>query len=143
MYPFEDSMKRKPAVYGIVAALLAVLLPLEQAHCAWMNFQPPVSASGERSGGDHSCCASSDAPQKTAPAPLECACVKLPAAALTTDVVSASAPLAASPIAELPEVAATFIPGSAPALRAPLDVGSPPLPDDPGAHGLRAPPLSA
>jgi len=24
-----------------------------------------------------------------------------------------------------------------------LDVGSPPLPDDPGAHGLRAPPVSA
>jgi hypothetical protein len=23
------------------------------------------------------------------------------------------------------------------------DVGSPPLPDDPGAHGLRAPPVSA
>jgi hypothetical protein len=136
-------MKNHRAVFGIVAALLAVLLPLQQARCAWMNLQPLAAAGGSATCSGHSCCASKSAPPPAhrPPTTAEC-CAQLPPAALTTHIVLPSHPLGASVVFALPAVAASPLLDSRAAPSQALDVGSPPLPDDLGAHGLRAPPLS-
>jgi hypothetical protein len=126
-----------------LAALLAVLMPLEQAHCAWMGLGNHASAVARNAPSNHDCCApaQSSCPQPTK-APANCPCVELPQASLPAGVAPAQLITAASAVLLTLAPAITLdatIDAPAPA----LDVGSPPLPVDLGAHGLRAPPLSA
>jgi hypothetical protein len=134
-------MKRDRVVFGILAALLAVLLPLEQARCAWMTLEHPAARARAHAAADHSCCAHSKSPARHA-STLPACCETTPPAALTTHHF-ASTPPATALVLPLPEAGAGLDPGFTRAPVVALDIGSPPLPDDAGAHGLRAPPLSA
>lgn len=145
-------MKPLPALRTLVALSVALLLPLEQAHCGWMGVQKPAAlaavAAAATTTAAHACCAPVSAAQPTpeqspAKAPQACICEQLPLGSLPSILGSgANAPTVAS-IAMLivPAVIApvSIVTATVPA----LDVGSPPLPADPGAHGLRAPPVSA
>ena len=130
----------------MVAVLLAVLLPLEQAHCLWMGFETR-DAQGATAAG-HACCASSARTQPddaTSPqdASAGCVCLQLPTVVLP-GLVKATAADAPTAFFSIPALASP----DAPALVVTTtdvasDPGRPPLPHDPGAHGLRAPPLFA
>ena len=138
-------MRRLPLQTIVLAALLAVLLPLEQAHCLWMGLGAPArtaTASAMPMKADHSCCRG-HAGHRGGPAP-ECACLQLPQAAMP-HAVSIGAPPAA-PLACAVVVALAFDPPAPDRGAArggpPPDAGSAPLPILPAAHGLRAPPLA-
>jgi hypothetical protein len=141
-------MRRMPIPNLVLAAALALLLPLEQAHCAWMGFQrhaAPVTAS---SASGHECCSSRAASRQDQPAHPErdatgCVCEALPAGTLPL-VITARAEAPSAAVLAIPTAKAVIAPVSVVRQTAPApDVGSSPLPDDPGAHGLRAPPVSA
>jgi len=134
-------MKTHRPVFGIIAALLAVIMPVEQAHCAWMSYERSAATAGAHAGSDHSCCAKSTSQPLRTATPASCLCERIPPGALTTHD-SGSRPHAAIVVAVVPEAQARFTLGLTRAPAPALDVGSPSLPDDPGAHGLRAPPLS-
>jgi hypothetical protein len=140
-------MRRVPIPNLVLAATLALMLPLEQAHCAWMGVRwpavPLVAATAAAS--DHACCKPHPATGPNQPAQPEqgsrgCICEQLPTGVIpqvslagpeapsVTALAEHTAPAGSAPVSELREA----IPA--------LDVGSPPLSDDPGAHGLRAPP---
>jgi hypothetical protein len=128
----------------VLALALAVLLPLEQAHCMWMGLQRHASPVAAKPAV-HACCAARAAASHTAPAPARgsaCSCPQLPSI-----VVPASLRLAvATPVAAL------LAPPAAPAIAEPVafvaepfgvpDTGVPPGPGAPRAHGLRAPPAA-
>ena len=140
-------MKRMPIPTLVLAVALAVLLPLEQAHCMWMGLQKgstPVSAA---KASVHPCCARAAAQaagrarQQGADTP--CNCPQLPSVVLPglvkvapahTSTLTFVVPTLATPGAPVSCVTETVL--------API-VGSPPLPATRGAHGLRAPPVSA
>jgi hypothetical protein len=143
-------MKRVPIPNLVLAATLALIIPLEQAHCAWMGLRwhavPQVAATAATSG--HACCSPHTAPGQHHPAQREkdsrgCICEQLPTGVMpqvslagavapsVTALAEHAAPAGSAPVSEVRET----IPA--------LDIGSPPLPDDPGAHGLRAPPAWA
>lgn len=141
-------MRRKPIASLILAVALAVLPPLEQAHCAAMAAQHDAAhAACTR----HACCTSAAASAaKAAPArpasagdrPSVCVCGQLPVVTLPSVPATADAP-STIPVA-LPADSPVLPPaGGFPERLPTLDIGSPPLPDDPGAHGLRAPPSFA
>jgi hypothetical protein len=129
----------------VLASLLALLLPLEQAHCVWMRFEKPAAPAAAAA---HACCGAAATPRSGEHARPDkpsagCACEQLPTGTLPTIITAGTegasptfiAMVAVRPVVE-PFVSVT---ATAPA----LEFGSPPLPDDPGAHGLRAPPVSA
>lgn len=140
-------MKRVRLSSSVLVALLVLLMPLEQGHCAWMGLESHAAPAAASMPPGHDCCASDPAPQPEQPAsqpcgPEGCVCLQLPAGALPTVLTVSPSHAPVTTIAEI----------SVPRLVAPaitteplpaLDIGSPPLPDDPGAHGLRAPPASA
>jgi hypothetical protein len=132
----------------VLAASLAVLLPLEQAHCAWMGLEKQASRSAGGMSPDHSCCrplAKSmphRGPQPEA-ASQGCMCEQLPKGAI---------PAAIALGLEAPTVTSFAMP-TAPSLHPPVsivtetvpapDVGWPPPPHVTAAHGLRAPPATS
>ncbi|MFI5372219.1 MAG: hypothetical protein ACHQ52_11740 [Candidatus Eisenbacteria bacterium] len=151
-------MNRPSTLRTLLAVSIALLLPIEQAHCAWMGAQPSArtvvahAVTTTTVAVPHACCAAASAfepaaASRPAPAPERipqaCVCEQLPPGALpnaflhgapaptVTSIATLTVPAVIAPVA----VVTTTIPA--------LDVGSPPLPDDPGAHGLRAPPVSA
>ena len=134
-------MKTHRPVFGIVAVLLAVIMPVEQAHCAWMTYERAAASASPHAGSGHSCCAASSAQPRTA-TPPSCLCERIPPGTLTTHD-SGSRPQATAVVAIVPETQESLVLGYTRAPAPALDIGSPPLPDDPGAHGLRAPPLSS
>ena len=135
-------MRRMPKPFAALAALLAVLLPFEQAHCAYMGLEKHASAVSQTAPSNHDCCAPADShsPQPTK-APANCVCVQLPLGSLPAGIPAAHPPTAASAVTQ-PPTPATPPAASIGAPVLALDVGSPPLPVDLGAHGLRAPPRS-
>jgi hypothetical protein len=144
----ENSMRRMPIPSLVIAVTLAVLLPLEQAHCAWMGLQKHVAPVAATAPLGHECCESAPAPEtdhhsKPEGVPQGCTCAQLPVVTLPTVVAAGSDAPPVTSIAVL-TVLSVIVPVSMVTETVPaLDVGSPPLPDDPGAHGLRAPPVSA
>ncbi len=139
-------MKRRSIPNLLLATALVLLLPLEQVFCACMGFaaqRTPVS-----SVAGHECCeatsaAGSEHHSRPAQAPHSCSCQRLVESAVPVlSEGSVQAP-AVAPVAVLTGTTIVVpIPvrqGTTPA----PDVGSASLPDDPGAHGLRAPPVSA
>ena len=141
-------MRRMPIPSLVIAVMLAVLLPLEQAHCAFMGLQRHVTPVAATAPTGHECC---ESPPASAPGhhptpesvPQGCSCAQLPVVTLPAAVTVASdaPPVTSIAMLTVPVVIApvSIVTETVPA----LDVGSPPLPDDPGAHGLRAPPISA
>ena len=133
---------------SVLAATLALLLPLEQAHCAFMGFQHHRTTAATVAPSSHGCCEQRPAQQPDhhsgpVPLPFGCACAQLPAGTL---------PPALTAALEMPAQASVAVPTVAAVVAAAavtdetvlaLDIGNPPLPDDPGAHGQRAPPYSA
>jgi len=130
----------------VIALALAVLLPLEQAHCMFMGLQKrsaPVAANAPV----HPCCARAAAQaghHAPAQVPLGgCNCPVLPSVVLAASVHVPAAHVTA--IAQV--IPAVFAPAAPVPLvtrtARPPDAGSSPLPYDAGAHGLRAPPVSA
>lgn len=139
-------MKRLSIPNLVLAAALALLLPLEQLHCACAGSQ--TSTAPVASHEEHGCC---DSPSSSAgdhhshdqQAPHGCVCPEMaPIPVLAPGVVVLDAPTV-TPLAVL-TVPTVIAPASIVTETIPaLDVGSSPLPDDPGAHGLRAPPVTA
>jgi hypothetical protein len=143
----EKPMKRMPIPHIALAVALALLLPLEQAHCAWMGLQKHAAPVAGTATSAHACCASPVKPAPSQPAqggaPAQCMCQQLPPAAMPATPASGGAALSVMSLAAL-AVPSFIAPVPSPARTVlALDVGSPPLPDDPGAHGLRAPPVSS
>ena len=137
-----DLMRRVSRSFVALAALLAVLMPLEQAHCAWMGLERRASVVAQPS--EHACCApTAPAQPQSTKSPADCVCLQLPLGSLAAGITSTEVlpPItSAVTLASAPVIAPTVtIAAPAPA----LDVGSPPLPVDLGARGLRAPPLAA
>jgi len=132
-------VKRPSFVIRLVAVALAVLLPAESAHCAWM--MSPVAKAPTAMRADHACCRAavpapmgSAAPRQSAP---DCACLTLPQAVATVVSVTPPAPEAVEAIV-VTEVLAAPAAGS---LVEPSDTdASPPRAPDLTAHPLRGPP---
>ena len=140
-------MKRSSILHLALAATLALLLPLQQLHCICMQLPRqavPVSA-GPQAG--HECCESTaqcgtedhSRPGRT---PHTCTCVQIVAVTLPTVFVASVESPTMAPLAVLAVPAGITLVSIVTETAAMLDVGSPPLPADPGAHGLRAPPVS-
>ena len=136
-----------------LATALALLMPLESAHCAFMGFGRPSPVAQSGAAESHECCespaaATSNQPSKPDrpaqdPCSSACACIQLPAGIPAAAIAQIDAPISAT---SLIVAGSTFtdVPRTITTERvAALDIGSPPLPEDPGAHGLRAPPVSA
>lgn len=133
-------------------AALVLIMPLESSHCAFMRFGRHVATEANAS---HKCCASAgtastdhtpSSRQSNAPCSPGCKCFHLPAGIPASAIGQIETPTSptspASPI--LPSTTFLSAPRVASVGRvAALDVGTPALPDDPGAHCLRAPPCSA
>jgi hypothetical protein len=144
--PWGDPMSRQRLSKPVLVAALALLLPLEQAHCAFMRFEWHAEA---RSGAhsSHACCGSPCSTRQGGPAghgqaPDDCFCDKLPGATLNAPTGSMPPPLMT--VLVLPN--APPLPALAANILEPFltpRVGSPPLPADLGARGLRAPPSTA
>ena len=139
-------MKRFSIPQLVLAAAMALLLPLEQLHCTCMGPQPhaaPVASHGEDGCCDSPAPCGTDHQSHHQQAPQPCSCPSMingvvPAAVAVSPEAPTVTPLA---VLTVPVVIApvSIVTETVPA----LDVGSPPLPDDPGAHGLRAPPIFA
>jgi len=144
----ENPMKRMPIPSLLLAAALAVLVPLEQAHCMWMGLEKHAAPVATAAHTGHECCDSPASPatdhhEQPAGTSHGCLCELLPAAALPPAIIAAPHTPSATPIAVV-SVSLGLAPASIDTEAASaLDIGSPPPLDDPGAHGLRAPPVSA
>lgn len=132
-------MKRPSFLIQLIALALAVLLPAESAHCAWM--MSPVAKAPNLMRADHACCraaspspAGSAAPRGTAP---DCACLSLPQAAGIVAPASLTAPEVAQTIADTEAMAPPALVANASSGES--DVSPPRAPDVP-AHPLRGPP---
>lgn len=141
-------MRSMPIPSLVIALTLAVLLPLELAHCAWMGLERHTEPVAATASTGHECCEAPPAPGSdhhsgAEAVPQGCTCAQLPAFTLPTVLAAFSVDSPLTPIAVLTVPAAitqvSIVTEPVPA----LDVGSTPLRDDPGAHGLRAPPVSA
>ena len=131
-------MKHRSFVIQLVALALAVLLPVESAHCAWMMSPIAKTSAGMRA--DHACCRTAPAassgsasPVKSAPA---CACLALPQAVTSVVSVAPAAPIAVQ-VAAVNEVLAAPAAGW---LFEQGEAASPPRAPSLTAHPLRGPP---
>jgi hypothetical protein len=140
-------MKAPLGIRMVVTLFVAVLLPLELAHCALMPLYASTAAmeTEHHDGDDHDCCSeSSPSPEPTSPTePCCCAHLQLPVAPTPPSIslaAPASAPtlLAVIPAPTLAVGVAGVILGSAPDARS----GSPPDPSA-GPQSPRSPPYSA
>lgn len=132
----------------VIAVTLAGLLPLELAHCAWMGFQMHGVPLATTTAVGHACC---EAPPTGEPehhsgsedVPQGCTCAQLPVVTLPTVLSARTIAPSVTSIAVL-TVPAAIAPVSIVMETVPaLELGSPRLRDGPGAHGSRAPPVSA
>ena len=139
-------MRSMPVPSLVIALALAVLLPLELAHCAWMGLQTHTAPVATAEAAGHECC---EAPSTSGPdhnsrpegIPQGCTCAQLPSVTLPTVIAAGSFAPPLAPIAVL-VVPTGIAPVSIVTETVPaLDVWSPALRDDPGAHGQRAPPV--
>jgi hypothetical protein len=132
----------------VLAISLAVLLPLEQAHCAWMGLEKSASRSSGAMSPGHECCRSLGSsmphrgpqPKTTSPG---CMCEQLPKGALPSAVLLDTDASSVTAFV-LPTVASVLSPVSMVTETVPaLDVGCIPPPHATSAHGLRAPPATS
>ena len=141
-------MKPLRQIRVMLALLVAVLLPLEQAHCALMPLRAAASAvqaDHHDADGDDCCDESSTAPKPTSPtnSPCCCPCLQLPAATAPASIsipapVPSSTLLAVSALPALAIHAGCVFGGITPDARS----GSPPDPAS-ASQSPRSPPYSA
>ena len=140
-------MKALRAIRLVLILFGAVLLPLEQAHCALMPQHAPVVGvdADHHDGDDHDCCP--DPPQAPGPAsptdPCCCACLQLPAAPAPASVSLVAPGSVLVRVADLPAFApalgaSSVFRGMVPDARS----GSPPGPSA-APQSPRSPPYSA
>src|SRR6516162_3756389 len=129
-------MKSLRGGFALIAVLLAVVIPLEQAHCVWMGLAQAVPAPSPIPGAGHNCCAPSAPRPQPSRSSTDCVCITLPPLSLPVSGISATALLPLSCLA-VPQAPSDPMAGLVAAPHAALEFGSPPLPVDPGAHGLR------
>jgi len=132
----------------VLAASLAVLLPLEQAHCAWMGLEKSASKTSGTMSPGHECCRSlatsmphrGPSPKTASPG---CMCEQLPKGALPSAVLlDTNTPSIAAFV--MPSVSVVVSPVSMVTETVPApDVGCIPPPHATSAHGLRAPPATS
>lgn len=141
-------MKRMSLPGLMIAISLALLLPIELAHCVWMGF-PSTAPAGRVPSAAHACCraAANSRPAQPAAsptAPRSCTCIQLPVVTLPSPTALAAPSIGAMLfMATAPMRVPTPIVALVTTLsRAPV-LGSPPCRADLDAHGMRAPPLSA
>jgi hypothetical protein len=136
-----------------LATALALLMPLESAHCAFMGFGKPSPPAHSGAAASHECCespaaatsdqaAKPDRPDQD-PCSSACTCIQLPAGVPAAAIAQIDAPISATSLIVAGRTFTEAPPTITTERVAALDVGSPPLLEDPGAHGLRAPPASA
>lgn len=145
-------MRFVPTVRVLLALLVALLMPLEQARCACaaMRAAPaPVSVT-RAPAATHSCCAAKAAPQEAQQAPVhqcstgECGCGMTAAESTPPVTIAPAAESSLAASLAIVAVVSLLAPETVAAPAAPaLDVGSPPSLDALCAHGLRAPPAIA
>ena len=132
-------MKRRSFVIQLVALALAVLLPVESAHCAWMMLPIAKTAAGMRA--DHACCRTTpvkpSAPSTSQQSAPDCACLSLPQALNSVVSVMPAAPEAVQAVAILELRAA---PAASVTLENREADASPPRAPSLTAHPLRGPP---
>lgn len=137
----------------LVAILLVLIIPLEQGRCMCGSLAPHAHAAmataATASADCHdSCCDSPSAAHgehhgQPSKAPQGCACASYSAGVLPVVPSVSASDVSIAAFVLLPSLCSVE-PVSEPREHPPaLDVGSPPLPDVTGAHGLRAPPVSA
>ena len=129
-------MNRPRVLLANLATLLALAVPLEMTRCVGIGLEPRAARSMPAS---HACCVPGS-PEQHVPdgCDPDCSCLRLPSAPVPAKVSLLHTPshCPATVVASM-----TVIPlSSRQTLPRALDLGSPPLPIDLGAHGLRAPP---
>jgi hypothetical protein len=134
-------MKRLAGSWAVVAVMLAALLPLQQAHCLWMSRMTPVAAATHGKCHSGCCAASTGTHQQHRAGRPECPCLELPSSTLPA-AVPAPAPPMAAPLAVSATATILATQPTITAYAPVVELGSPPLPIDCSAHGLRAPPLA-
>jgi hypothetical protein len=125
---------------------LALLMPVEWAHCVWMGVQPQAQSAAVSPSTGHECCdsAPSEASHSSEPTKQDCPCRFLPSIQPVAAAVEVAPPTTISSLSLNVTAIAVIAPVSTSAEIPPaLDVGNPALLPDSGAHGLRAPPASA
>jgi len=138
-------MKRMSLPTFVIAISLALLLPIELAHCVWMGF-PPHGVQGTAAASvAHACCrAAANAPPASPSAPRTCTCIQLPVVTLpnhvtvdvpTIDVGTSLATAHETLPVPIPRIVAAPI-------HVPL-LANRPHGAQSHAHGLRAPPIPA
>ena len=128
----------------LLAIPMVLLMPIEQAHCAWKAMQTQGAPAAVALATHHACCEQQGGarPAPRPQAPQGCMCDFLPVVTLPTLPAAATAAPATAVVATLPTVL-EVLPAAVAAAGAPApEIGSPPLPDRPAARGLRAPPLA-
>lgn len=139
-------MKRKSIPNLLLATALVLLLPLEQVMCACMGFAAQPTPVASVAG--HECCdaisaSGSEHHSRPEQAPHACSCNRLVESAVPVVIEGGlQAPELASVAVLTGTASFTPLPVCEKTTSAP-DSGSPSIPEDPGAHGLRAPPVSA
>jgi hypothetical protein len=141
------AMKLSAIPHWLLAVALALCPLLERPSCADMGSPgPTVPAVAPATGGHACCCRPGETPAGAVhscsmKAPPRCLCpMSAPAARTLLSVPRNEAP-SQTPLAPHPVVSIVPPPRIETAAVAALDEGSPPGPDDPRAHGQRAPPL--
>ena len=127
-------LRRIPGI--ALSALVAAIVPLQQAHGIWMPIQAQETASAPAQACCIPCQGCSEAQQQESSSVCECN-------DLAVRTMSAASRLLPPSYLAMSKVASGWLLGPTHAsLPAPdLDIGSSPLPADPSLHGLRAPPL--
>jgi hypothetical protein len=136
---------RRSFPFLVIALMLALLLPLEQAHCLWMGSatsRAPHHGAMVKMAADHSCCRGHARPRSNDADP--CACMLLPHAAVPATIAVAS-PASVAVTFVVPAAIASLVAPDAIERARPPDPGRerPPLDLEPGAQLLRAPPTLA
>ena len=141
-------MKRMSFPSLVIAISLALLLPIELAHCVWMGIPQHVVQGTAATSVAHACCRAAANARPASPSspssPRTCTCIQLPLVTLPSHVtVGAPTIDLVTCLATAHETLPVLIPRIVAAPdRAPL-LGSPPRGAQSHAHGLRAPPIHA
>ena len=139
-------MKVSLGLRVILTLFVAVLMPLELSHCAFMPLQAAAVAidSGHHADGDDDCCPeSSPSHEPTAPTDPCCCHIQLPAATAPASVSVAAPTSFSTLLAVVPMVAAAaHAQGAFARLEPDARSGSPPDPST-APQSPRSPPYSA
>ncbi len=141
-------MKRMSLPSLVIAISLALLLPIELAHCVWMGVPQQGVQGTVGTSVAHACCRAGANARSARPAsssaPRTCTCIQLPEVTLPSHVtVDAPTIDVGTSLATAHELLLVPIPRIVAAPDRGSLFGSPPRSAESRAHGLRAPPTPA